>query len=362
MNAHELSSKALADFMLSEGGTMEQKHGLTRRDFLNRTAQGLAAGALLAGVARGATPSTRLALSHGESRAENVYEALKRIEKDVRKGLEGKRTVVIKPNMVMMNRQLTSTHADCMEGILEFLRPLVKGEILVAESPANGPAEEGYDNYGYMRFKDKYRVRFMNLDKEPFVTEHLVDERYHVKPVRFSKLVVDPDVFLISTAPFKTHDRAVVTLGLKNVAAGALLKDPGVRWGPESKGVTDKPLIHGGPENQGIHFNIFSLAKRAHPHLSVLDGFKGMEHNGPNDGTPVDHRVAVASTDWLAADRLGAELMGFDWHKIGYMVFCNQAGMGQTDLGQIEILGEDYRRYIRTYKPHDTIEQQYKWM
>jgi uncharacterized protein (DUF362 family) len=341
---------------------MDQKHGLTRRGFLNRTVQGLAAGVLLGGVARGATPSTRVALSHGESRAENVYEALKRIEKDVRKGLAGKRMVLIKPNMVMVNRQLTSTHVDCMEGILEFLRPLVKGEIRVAESSANGPAEEGYDNYGYTRLKDKYRVRFMNLDTEPFVTEHLVDERYHVRPVRFSRLIVDPDVFLISTAPFKTHDRAVVTLGLKNVAAGALLKDPGFRWGPESKGVTDKPLIHGGPENQGIHFNLFSLAKRAHPHLSVLDGFQGMEHNGLNDGTPVDHRVAVASTDWLAADRLTAELMGFDWRKIGYMVFCNQAGMGQTDLGQIEILGEDYRPHIRTYKPHDTIEQQYKWM
>ena len=342
---------------------MACRRGLTRRDFLYRTAQGLAATALLLGKSPGAaTPSTRVALSHGESRVENVYEALKRIEADVRKALPKKRTVVIKPNMVMMNRQLTSTHVDCMEGILEFLRPLVKGEILIAESPANGPAEEGYDNYGYLRLKDKYHVQFLNLDALPFVTEHLVDERYRVKPVRFAKLIADPDVFLVSTAPFKTHDRVVLTLGLKNIVAGALLKDPGVRWGPESKGVTDKPLIHGGPENQGIHFNLFSLAKRAHPHLSVLDGFKGMEHNGPNDGTPVDHRVAVASTDWLAADRLTAELMGFDWRKIGYMVFCNQAGMGQTDLGQIEILGEDYRPHIRTYKPHDTIEQQYKWM
>jgi len=343
--------------------TMTCKRGLTRRDFLYRTAQGLAATALLLGKAAGAAAaSTRVALSHGESRVENVYEALKRIEADVGKALPKKRTVVIKPNMVMVDRQLTSTHVDCMEGILEFLRPLVKGEILIAESPANGPAEEGYDNYGYNRLKDKFRVRFVNLDAEPFVTEHLVDERYHVKPVRFSKLLVDPNVFLISTAPLKTHDHAVVTLGLKNVVAGALLKDPGVRWGPESKGVTDKPLIHGGPENQGIHFNIFSLAKRAHPHLTVLDGFQGMEHNGPNNGTPVDHRVALAGTDWLAIDRLGAELMGFDWHKVGYLTFAAQADMGQTDLNQIEILGEDFRRHIRTYQPHDTIEQQYKWM
>jgi uncharacterized protein (DUF362 family) len=79
-------------------------------------------------------------------------------------------------------------------------------------------------------------------------------------------------------------------------------------------------------------------------------------------GTPVDHRVAVAGTDWLAADRVGAELMGFDWRKVGYLVFSAQAGMGQTDLDRIDILGPSIRDLARPYRPHDTVEQQYKWM
>ncbi len=94
----------------------------------------------------------------------------------------------------------------------------------------------------------------------------------------------------------------------------------------------------------------------------MLDGFVGMEHNGPNAGTPIEHGVALASTDWLAADSVGARLMGFDFEKIGYLVFASRAGMGQPDPAHMEILGPRLAEATRQYQPHDTIEQQYGWM
>jgi uncharacterized protein (DUF362 family) len=218
---------------------------------------------------------------------------------EIRARLEKGQKLLFKPNLVNVDRQLTSTHVECLEGILEFLGPLVRDEIGIAETPANGPAAEAFSNYGLYKLRDKYRVRFVDLDEQPFETEYLVDERYQPKPVRFSRFLLDPDTYYISTAPFKTHDRAVVTLGLKNFVVGGILKDVGYRWGAGSRGVTDKHIVHGGPENQAINYNLFKLALRRHPDLSVLDGFEGMEHNGPISGTPVDHRVAVASADWL---------------------------------------------------------------
>ncbi len=341
---------------------MTRNDTLSRRSFLTHSLTGITAGTLLMRAAHAQTPRTRVSLTYGDSRAQNVHDALKLIEPQIRDGLAKKKSIVIKPNLVNIDNQLTATHVDCLEGILEFLKPLAQDEIIITESPANGPAAEGYGNYGYYRLKNKYRVRFLDLDAQPFGTEYLVDERHHVIPVRFSKLIIDPTIYLISTAPMKTHDRAIVTLGLKNIAAGAIIKDPGFRWGPGSKGTTDKHLIHGGPQNQGIHFNLFTLAQRAAPHLTVLDGFQSMEHNGPVAGTPVDHKIALAGTDWLAVDRLGAELMGFDHAKIGYLVYCAKAGMGQADKSRIELLGERLEDHIRHYQPHDTIELQYKWM
>jgi uncharacterized protein (DUF362 family) len=221
---------------------------------------------------------------------------------------------------------------------------------------------DGYSNYGYRALADRYGVGFLDLDEQPFTVGHLADERHHARPVRLSSMLLDPDAFLISTANMKTHDRAVVTLGCKNITVGAILKDSGFRWGAGSRGVSDKHLVHGGPENQGIHFNLFSLAQRIRPSLTVLDGFEGMEHNGPISGTPADHRVAVASTDWLAADRVAAELMGFDFEKVGYLAFAARAGLGETDHGKLDILGPALSELVRPYRPHDTIEQQYGWM
>jgi uncharacterized protein (DUF362 family) len=121
--------------------------------------------------------------------------------------------------------------------------------------------------------------------------------------------------------------------------------------------------VHGGDkDNQGIHYNMFRLARRVTPHLNVLDAFQAMEGDGPNDGTPVDHKIAVASTDWLAADSTAARLMEFDYNKIGYMVFADQAGMGVADPAKIEVLGPAVAELTRQYKPHRKILEEYKWM
>ncbi len=64
-------------------------------------------------------------------------------------------------------------------------------------------------------------------------------------------------------------------------------------------------------------------------------------------GEPVDHKVAVVSTDWLAADRVATELMGFDFDKVGYLTFSARAGLGEGELARIEVLGERVPDHIR---------------
>ena len=93
----------------------------------------------------------------------------------------------------------------------------------------------------------------------------------------------------------------------------------------------------------------------------MIDGFEGMEGNGPTRGTPVDHRVCVVGRDWLAADRVAVELMGIDFAKIGYLNFCADAGLGQADLKKIEVLGEPIVRHVKQYRLADSIEKQLIW-
>ena len=230
----------------------------------------------------------------------------------------------------------------------------------IAESPADGSAAEAFDNYGYNKLADKYGVHMVELDKTAVETVYCMDQsdlRPHA--CRVSKMMLDPNSFVISAAKFKTHFFTVATFSLKNVVVAAAVKDPGAKPGGEMDR-TNRFLVHGGGV-RGIHYNLVALAPRLHPHLAVIDGFEGMEGEGPVDGTPVDHRVCVVSTDWLAADTVSAELIGLGIGKVGHLTYAAQAGLGQADLSKIEILGPPLKDHIKIYKTPANIEQLLEW-
>jgi uncharacterized protein (DUF362 family) len=303
---------------------------------------------------------SKVALTTGDNRADLVFRALKPFSEQIKKGI-GKRRVILKPNNVIIDSQLAATHVDTLEGILEFLKSIgVTKNILIAESAANGPTLDGFGNYGYTKLTSKYPVTLVDLDAQPFEKVFVADERDSLPhAVRFSSLLLDKDSYVVSVARMKTHDRVFATLSLKNVVLGAPVKDLGFGWGSSRKPgtVNDKPIVHGSGF-KGINFNLFMLAPRLHPDLAVIDGFQGMEGDGPNSGTPVDHRICLAGVDWLAADRVGIELMGIDYSKVAYLNYCARAGYGIGDLDKIEIIGEPLAKHKKTYKLNDNAEKQ----
>jgi len=307
--------------------------------------------------------TSKVSLTTGVHRAEMTFQGLKPFSRQIKNAIGTKR-VLIKPNNVMMDRPLTSSHVDTLEGILEFLYSIgVKENIIIAESAANGSTLEGFDNYGYYNLLKRFPVKLMDLDQDKFELIHVFDEKdFRPHPVRTSSMMLDPDTFIISAAKLKTHDRVVATLSLKNIVFGAPIKDLGFTWGKNRKAGTrnDKPIAHGSGI-RGINYNLFSLAGKLHPDLSVIEGFEGMEGNGPNSGTPVDHRVCVVGMDWLASDRVALELMGINVADVGYLNYCADAGMGEWDLAKIEVVGQNLNDHIRKYKLNDNIETQLIW-
>jgi uncharacterized protein (DUF362 family) len=341
-----------------------------RRNFLKTSIMGgLAATCLspydtFASIVGQQQMASRVGLTTGDNRADMVFRALQPFSKEIKASI-GKRRVVLKPNNVSINLPLCATHVDTLEGILEFLKSIGKdNNVIIAESAANGPTLDGFSNYGYMKLLSKYPVKLVDLDQEAIDILHVFDEKdFKPHPVRFSHVLLDPDSYVVSVARMKTHDRAIATLSLKNIVFGAPIKDKGFTWNSSRKpgSVNDKPIVHGSGF-RGINYNLYAMSKLLHPHLAIIDGFEGMEGNGPNSGTPVDHRICIVSTDWLSADRVGIELMGIDFAKVGYLNYCAQTGSGIADLNKIEIIGEPMQKHIRTYKLSDNINAQLVWM
>jgi uncharacterized protein (DUF362 family) len=354
-----------------------------RRDFLKTTLAGgivaLTAGRLIRSTmaaapaapvpaAAAATP-TRVALTNGDNRTDNVFRALKALEKEIAAAI-GNRRVVIKPNNVSTTSQLAATHVDALIGILDFLKSIGKGDnVLIAES-STAPAMQGFQNFRYTTLVDKYKVQLMDLDQDKFVTVMAIDQSdARPRPVRVSEILTNQkDNFIISACMPKTHNYAVATMSIKNIILGSALKLPRVgggggngRGGRGGGGGSDKPTLHGGGA-YGINLNLAMLAPMLHPSLAVIDGFEGMEGNGPMNGTKVDHRICVVSTDYLAADVVGANLMGLGLGDVGYLTYLASAKVGESDLTKMEIIGGgSVEKLARKYQLGPSAQTQMGW-
>ncbi len=305
------------------------------------------------GLYRKAAPPAKVGLIKGDDRREITYQALKKIEDEVLASI-GSKKILIKPNMVHLNTPLCATHVDAIRGILDFLAPHCKKQIIIGESTAARTSTfDGFKNYGYLPLEKKYNVKLIDLNTQPWEYRYVFGKGHRPTPIRIISTFLDPDLYIISAAKMKTHDRVVATLSLKNVLLGAPLND---------YKKNDKWLTHAAytfSRESLLHYNMFHLAQQIYPDLGVIDGFEAMEGNGPVGGTPVDARVALASTDPLAMDTLATKIMGFDPSRIMYLTAMAEAGMGQGDLTKIEVLGTPPEQCQYNFKLHKKLEEAY---
>lgn len=294
---------------------------------------------------------SKVALAAIGERRSNVLRSLDLIEEDIESSIDGK-NILIKPNMVSTSVQLASTHSGHLEGILKFLETLDVEKVTIAESsPSN--TEKGFEEFGYHELKRKFpeiELRFKDLNKDSHESFWVVDREIHPVKVRVAETLLDPDNFVISAARPKTHDTVVATLSLKNVLMGGVINDSINR---------DKSKMHQGIKQ--MNYNLFYLSQYLMPDLASIDGYRGMEGDGPIHGDPVEIGVAISSLDPVASDRVGLEMMGIDPEKVGYLHFCGKEGLGEYDLEEIEVLGSDIKNYKKSFKLHSNVERQLKW-
>ncbi len=283
------------------------------------------------------------------------------IDDQIQAGLRRKKYVVIKPNNVSTEIQLAATNVDALNGILDYLELRFHGPVVIAESSAQDTLE-GYESFKYNRLPAERRsqkVSLVDLNREgKYELSPIVDTDLHIVPVRLAARLLDPEAYVISSAMLKTHNRVVATLSVKNMAMGAPLHSvPGETvW-------NDKRKVHPNPREGNS--NMLLNAQKLQPNwgVALIDGFEGMEGNGPSQGTPVPSHLAIASTDFVAADRVGLATMGINPDWVGYLNFAGQLGLGQFDLARIELVGGTTIASVRRkYKLHENIERQLQWM
>lgn len=332
-----------------------------------------------------ANGTARVALTKGDDRYGNIAQALELLADQI--DVRGKERILIKPNFVSTDIALASTHVDAVRAVLDFLRPRTGAWITIGEGTALGDTFDGFRRFGYTDLARDYKVELIDLNRGEWIEAPVYDRSFNMMPLRLSKTVVESDL-RISIGPPKTHDTVIVTLSLKNMVMGSLIRDqreeggsgPVMQFAKQvahvvPRAIKDAPLVrtklvrrlmrsdksamHMG--NPIMNLNLYRLAQHVYPHLAVIDGFVGMEGAGPTHGDAVDLRCAVASTDFLAADTVAAALMGVGVDEVGYLHYCKVKGLGVMDLAKIDIVGKTLAECRRPFRLPPGLDAQRTW-
>lgn len=304
--------------------------------------------------------TSRVHIVQGEDRRKNVLEALTAINDQILPKLKQKKYVIIKINNVSTVNQLAATHIDAIRGIIEYLAPRHRGPIVIAESSA-GNTLEGFENFHYSRLIDEYRkekISLVDMNTEgKYQMLGILDADLHLTPVRIASRLLDPDAFIISSAMMKTHNTVVATLSVKNMVMGSPLHNA-----PKEARWSDKHKYHVGVRQS--HYNMLLTAQMLQPHwgAALIDGYEGLEGDGPMAGSPVASRIAIASTDLVAADRVGLDAMGVNPDWVGYLKYSGELGLGNYDMAKIKVEGPALDTIRKKYRLHSAVERQLQWM
>ncbi len=201
--------------------------------------------------------------------------------------------ILIKPNLVLPMRPDTGavTRPEVIEGIINFLGENYK--IIIGESSADYNTKEAFELADFSKL-ERDNVELVNFDNRGYFKLNLDGKAW--KEAEVTEVVKEK--YIISVAPLKEHPFGV-TLSLKNMMG--IIK-------PKGKS-PNKLYIHNGVSEEIWAERLCDLLKKVKPHLSVIDGTTGMYGSHLN-GKLKKHNLTIVSEDPLAADIVGAEILG----------------------------------------------------
>ncbi|MBD3254945.1 MAG: DUF362 domain-containing protein [Candidatus Lokiarchaeota archaeon] len=242
--------------------------------------------------------------------------------------------VFIKPNIVYWNRHCifpkwgVLTTSRVVEDVVNLLekkdvKDITIGEGIITEDPRDREtAADAFEKLGYNNLKERYGVKVINLFEHKY---EKVDLRNSVS-AKMSKIALESD-FLIDLPVLKTHAQCMVSLGIKNL-----------------KGLINMPSrkkFHSADPEHDLDYNVAHLPNSISHGLTIIDGIYSLERGPAMDGKAHRMNILVASKDILAADIVGAKLLGFEPSDIPHLKEAADERKRPLDLSDIEIKGEN---------------------
>jgi uncharacterized protein (DUF362 family) len=257
-----------------------------------------------------------------------AYEALAEIAAE--EILSQREKILIKPNITVEMQASTgvTTHARIVEGILQFLADNGIKNAVIGEG-GGCDITRAYERLGFSQIASKYGITLADFNQEPEITvkvpNPLVQDAFGL-----AKTVTECDC-IINAPCLKVHKwESRITLCMKNMM-GCIARNRSIMHRNFNRRLMD----------------LLSVVNKSE--VNIIDGIVG--HEGDEiHGNPVGVGVVIASRDWVAADAVGAAVMGFAEGEVGHITLAEQHGFGIGIRSNIEVRGASIESVMKPFK------------
>lgn len=199
----------------------------------------------------------------------------------------------IKPNFLKFDDPENGciTHPELLKSIINTAREYGTESVIVEGGFYRNSAEKCFERFGLNKVAE-----CINLNADEFVDVDIGGKA--LRRVKVAKTSLKAKDTYLTVPKLKVHHLTTVTLGIKN-----------------NMGFLKKPAIY---MHRNIHQKLVDLLDFFQPSFTIIDGIIGGT-NSEMRPKPVKHEVMIASDNVVAADMVGARIMGFDPSEIQHL-------------------------------------------
>lgn len=302
-------------------------NNMNRRDFIVGSAAGavaLSTANLLRGAAAAETPAMTIAKWSGakELDAAQMKQAAVKLTEKAIEGIGGLKRFVSQGSVVWVKPNIgwdrapelaCNTNPDVVETIVRLCFEAGAKTVKVGDNPCD-LAAKSYVSSGIADAAKRAGAQVVFLDKTRAKEVAIKGER--IKSIPMFPEMIECDL-MINVPVIKHHALATATMCMKNYM-----------------GVIEKRNTF----HQDIATCIADLTRFLQPRISLLDAVRVLTNHGPRGGDPKDVAVKLAvaaSTDIVALDAWGTELLGKSLNDIPSIAKGVEYGLGRSDYRAI---------------------------
>jgi len=264
---------------------------------------------------------------------------------DLRELIKPGATVLLKPNVFSPRPAPTTTDPRVVVAVGELAREAGAGRVIVAEGrsistaryrPAHNSTRACFEVVGMAEAVSEAGFEIVYLEEDEF-REVALPSAQILRKAHVPRTILEADV-LINLPVMKIHSLTLVTLAIKNLHG--IVSD------------YDKLYQHC-YRDLALPRKLTDLLRIRRPDLNVLDALVGQEADHSANGRAVEMGFIMASRDAVALDAVAGAVMGIAPEEVDTTRIAAEAGLGEGDLSQIQVLGDSIESARRPFARPD---------